>query len=73
MRTTFLRTLAVVAIVQFVVTRTMAGQALEEGRAERMWMMYPVNVVMNALAWTLVFGAIGRIRRIFRAATAATD
>ena len=51
----------------------MAGQALEEGRAERMWMMYPVNVVMNALAWTLVFGAIGRIRRTFRAATAATD
>ena len=68
MRTTFVRTLAVVAIVQFVITRTMAGQALEEGRAERMWMMYPLNVAMNALAWTLVFAAFGRMRRLFRAA-----
>ena len=68
MRTTFIRTLAVVAIVQFVITRTMAGQALEEGRAERMWMMYPLNVVTNALAWTLVFAAFGRMRRLFRAA-----
>jgi uncharacterized membrane protein len=69
MRTTFVRTLAVVAIVQFAITRTMAGNAIEEGRAERMWMMYPLNVVMNALAWTLVFAAFGRARRIFRAAT----
>lgn len=68
MRTTFVRTLAVVAIVQFVITRTMAGQALEEGRAERMWIIYPLNVVMNALAWTLVFAAFGRMRRLFRAA-----
>lgn len=68
MRTTFFRALAVVAIVQFVITRTMAGQALEEGRAERMWMMYPLNVVMNAFAWTLVFAAFGRVRRVFIAA-----
>ena len=66
---TFLRTLAAVAVVQFVITRTMAGRVIEEGRAERMWMMYPINVVMNALAWTLVFAAFGRVRRIFRAAT----
>lgn len=65
MRTTFLRTIAVVAIVQFVITRTMAGNALEEGRAERMWVMYPANVLMNALAWTLVFAAVGRVRRLF--------
>ena len=69
MRTTFLRTLAIVALVQFVITRTMAGNALEEGRAERMWMMYPINVVMNALAWTLMFAAFGRMRRVFGAAT----
>lgn len=68
MRTTFLRTLAVVAIVQFAITRTMAGNTIEEGRAERMWMMYPLNVVMNALVWTLLFGAFGRMRRLFRAA-----
>ena len=68
MRTTFFRALAVVAIVQFVITRTMAGRALEEGSAERMWMMYPLNVVMNAFAWTLVFAAFGRVRRIGGAA-----
>ena len=69
MRTTFLRTVAVVAVVQFVITRTMAGRVLEEGRAERMWMMYPINTLMNALAWTLVFAAFGRVRRLFAAAT----
>ncbi len=65
MRTTFLRTIAVVAVVQFVITRTMAGNALEEGRAERMWVMYPANVLMNALAWTLLLAAAGRVRRLF--------
>jgi hypothetical protein len=70
MRSTFLRTLAVIAIVQFVITRTMAGQALEDGRAERMWMMYPLNVTMNALAWTLLFAGAGRLRRAFRVADA---
>ena len=67
MRTTFVRALAVVAIVQFVITRTLAGRALEEGSAERMWMMYPLNVVMNAFAWTLFFAAFGRVRRKFAA------
>jgi hypothetical protein len=69
MRATFLRTLALVAVVQFILTRRMAGQVIEEGRAERMWVMYPVNVVMNALAWTLMLAAFGRVRRILRAAT----
>lgn len=68
MRSTFLRTLAAIAIMQFFVTRNMAGRAMEEGRAERMWMLYPVNVLMNALAWTLLISAGGRALRIFRRA-----
>jgi hypothetical protein len=68
MRKTFFRTLAVTAAVQFVITRHLAGQVIEEGRAERMWMMYPFNVVLNALAWTLMIsatrGALRSIRRI---------
>ncbi len=63
---TFLRTLAAVAVVQFVITRTMAGRVIEEGRAERMWMMYPINVLVNATAWTLVFAALSRARRLLR-------
>lgn len=70
MRTTFFRVFAVVAIVQFVTTRAMAGRTLEEGRAERLWMMYPLNVTMNAMTWTLMFAAAGRVRRMFRAAAA---
>ena len=68
MRRTFVRTLAVIAVMQFFVTRTMAGRVVEEGRAERMWMLYPVNVLMNALAWTLVISAGGRALRVFRRA-----
>jgi hypothetical protein len=66
MRKTFIRTFAVTAILQFIVTRTLAGQALEEGRAERMWMMYPINVLLNALAWTLLISAGGRAVRVVR-------
>ncbi len=65
MRKRFLHTLAVVAVVQFAVTRTLAGHVLEEGRAERMWMMYPANVLLNAVAWTLLISAGGRVARIF--------
>ncbi|MDP9237227.1 MAG: hypothetical protein M3P30_07515 [Chloroflexota bacterium] len=68
MRKTFIRTLAVTAVVQFAITRVLAGQIIEEGRAERMWMMYPLNVLMNALAWTLLISAGGRCVRIFRRA-----
>lgn len=66
MRTIFLRTLAVTALLQFTVTRIRAGQALEEGAAERMWMLYPVNVLANALAWTLVIAAAARVARALR-------
>lgn len=68
MRSTFLRTLAAIAVVQFLITRTMAGRAIEEGHAERLWMMYPANVVANTVAWMLVFGALSRVRSIFRTA-----
>ena len=60
MKKTFFRVLIVIAAVQFVVTRTMAGRTVEEGRAERMWMMYPLNVVLNALAWTLLITTVQR-------------
>jgi hypothetical protein len=56
----------VVAVLQFFVTRMAAGQAIEEGRAERLWMMYPVNVLVNAVAWTLLLSAAGRFLRVFR-------
>ena len=67
MATMFLRTLSAVAVVQFLITRRMAGQAIEEGRAERMWMMYPVNVLVNTAAWVLFIAALSRGRRFFRA------
>jgi hypothetical protein len=66
MRTLYLRTLAVTAIVQFLVTRTMAGRAVEEGQAERLWLMYPFNVAINAAVWTLVLAAAGRAARLIR-------
>ena len=66
MQKTFVRTLAVTAVMQFIVTRVRAGQAIEEGSAERMWMMYPLNVLVNALAWTIAIAAAGRVARAFR-------
>jgi hypothetical protein len=69
MRKTFLRALLIIGAVQFVVTRHLAGQTIEEGRAERMWMMYPLNVTMNALAWTLVITATARVFRGLRRLT----
>lgn len=66
MRKTFVRTLMVTAVMQFIVTRTRAGQAIEEGSAERMWLMYPLNVLLNAVAWTLLIAAAGRVARAFR-------
>ncbi len=68
MRKTFVRSLIVTAAVQFLITRHFAGQAIEEGRAERMWLMYPFNVVVNALAWTLMLSAAGRVLRVARRA-----
>jgi hypothetical protein len=69
MHKTFIRTLVVTAVLQFAITRTLAGQTVEEGRAERMWMMYPLNVLLNACAWTLLLSAGGRFIRIFRRAS----
>jgi len=66
MRRLYFRTLAVTAVVQFLVTRMLAGRAIEEGEAERMWMMYPLNVALNAAAWTLLLAAASRVARIMR-------
>jgi hypothetical protein len=66
MRRLFLRTLAITAIIQFVVTRALAGRTIEEGRAERMWLMFPLNVLLNAAAWTLMLAAAARVLRVFR-------
>lgn len=66
MRRRFLRTLAIIAVVQFVITRQAAGRVVEEGRAERMWMLYPLNVALNAAVWTLAITAIAALARPFR-------
>ncbi len=66
MRTRFFRVLAVIAIVQFIITRQAAGNTVEEGRAERMWMLYPLNVLLNAAAWTLLLSAGAGVLRVFR-------
>jgi hypothetical protein len=64
----FLRVIAVIAVVQFIVTRQAAGRVIEEGRAERMWMLYPFNVLLNAAMWTLFIAAVGRGFRLMRRA-----
>jgi tellurite resistance protein TehA-like permease len=66
MRSLYIRTLAVTAIVQFFVTRTLAGRALEEGQAERLWLMYPLNTAINAAIWTLLVAGAGRVARFVR-------
>ncbi len=63
---TFLRVLAVTVVLQFLVTRKAAGNVIEEGKAERLWMLFPVNVLLNAAAWTLVVTVIGRGVRAVR-------
>jgi len=68
MRKRFLRVLVIMAIVQFVNTRQAAGHMIEEGRAERLWMLYPLNVLLNAAAWTLLLSAgAGAVRALRRA------
>ena len=66
MKRTFVRSLAISAALQFVVTRARAGRVQEEGAAEAMWMLYPVNVVMNALMWTLLISTFGGLVRLLR-------
>jgi hypothetical protein len=66
MRRIFIRAIVINAVVQFAVTRYRAGHAIEEGAAEMMWVRYPVTVLMNALAWTLMLsmfrGTLGLLR-----------
>jgi hypothetical protein len=66
MRKTFTRALIINAVLQFVVTRQRAGNVLEEGAAEALWMRYPFTVLLNALLWTLMLSTIGRVFGVFR-------
>lgn len=66
MRKRFLYTLAVIAPLQFLITRKLAGEAVEEGRAERLWLLYPWNVLFNALAWTLLITLVSNLFRLAR-------
>jgi hypothetical protein len=64
----FFKVLAVIAVLQFVITRQAAGNVIEEGRAERMWLLYPLNVAINAAMWTLLLAGIGAmVRKVRRA------
>ena len=66
MRKTFIRVLIVNAAVQFVITRQRAGNVLEEGAAEALWVRYPFMVLLNSLLWTLMLSGIGRVLGVFR-------
>jgi hypothetical protein len=66
MRKTFLRSLAISAVLQFAVTRARAGRVEEEGAAEALWLRYPFVVLLNALSWTLMLSALGRVTRVVR-------
>ena len=67
MKTTFIRALALSALLQFILTRQRAGNAIEEGAAEAMWVRYPVNVLLNAIVWTLTLAALGAgVRQVRR-------
>jgi hypothetical protein len=66
MSKTFTRALILNAVLQFVVTRQRAGNAIEEGVAEMLWVRYPFVVVMNALLWTIMLSTLGRVAGVFR-------
>jgi hypothetical protein len=68
MRKTFMRSLLVTAVLQFIITRQRAGQVVEEGAAEALWLRYPFAVLLNALMWTLMLSTIGRGVRLLRRA-----
>jgi hypothetical protein len=65
-RKTFLRSLAISAVLQFAVTRARAGRVEEEGAAEALWLRYPFVVLLNALSWTLMLAALARVTRVVR-------
>jgi hypothetical protein len=66
MRRTFTRALIINAALQFIVTRQRAGNAIEEGAAEALWLRYPFVVLLNALVWTVMLTTIGRVTSLFR-------
>ena len=68
MTRTFTRALVINAVVQFIVTRRRAGNVIEEGAAEALWVRYPFTVLLNALLWTLMLSALGRVVSVFRRA-----
>jgi hypothetical protein len=64
----FVRVLLITAVLQFFATRARAGRVEEEGAAELLWMLYPLNVVLSAVAWTLALRALGALTRPLRRA-----
>jgi hypothetical protein len=66
MRKTFIRSLVISAALQFAVTRARAGRVQEEGAAETLWMLYPFNVLLNALMWTLLISTFGGFVRLLK-------
>lgn len=68
MKKTFVRALIVNAVLQFIVTRQRAGNMIEEGAAEMLWLRYPLTVLLNALVWTLMLSTFGRVTGALRGA-----
>lgn len=69
MKKAFLRSLAVNAVLQFIITRNRAGKIEEEGAGEALWLRYPLVVIANALIWALMVTTIsGLVRSIRRSA-----
>jgi hypothetical protein len=66
MKNTFTRALVINAALQFVITRQRAGNVIEEGAAEALWMRYPFVVLLNALMWTLMVAAFRRVTNLVR-------
>jgi hypothetical protein len=66
MTQTFARALVINAVVQFIVTRQRAGNVVEEGAAEAMWVHYPFTVLLNALLWTVMLSTLGRVASVLR-------
>lgn len=68
MKKTFVRVLIVNAVLQFIVTRQRAGNMVEEGAAEMLWLRYPLTVLLNAFAWTLALSTLSRVTGLLRGA-----
>jgi hypothetical protein len=56
------------AVLQFIITRQRAGNVIEEGAAEMLWLRYPLTVMLNAIVWTLMLSTLGRVTSPFRSA-----